>query len=160
MLTPFSIPRTDGIPAGRYRLLLGARTEDFFGVRYVSGASVESVGGRTIMRQWSAFGDALRLEPWDVETAERCLTHAQTIERPDLVQALTAWLAERAEPASTETGEGEAGDGLGEASVEALRELATSLGLAPGNKQEKALIKLIRAERAKQPPASTETGEG
>lgn len=180
MLSPYSLPRTDGFPVGRYRLLFGAHSEAYAGVRYVDGRSVDPVDGRTILRQAQAFGPAISVEPWDEETAERCIAFGRANDRPDVVEAVEAWLAARATPAE---GEGE-GDDSGDVDPgrkdggadsdppppmtdeldaferDELVELATALGLTPGNKQAPRLRKEIRVARlAAVTPAEGE-GEG
>lgn len=121
MLSPFAIPRIDGVPVGRYRLLLGTRTESFSGVRYVNGRSVEPVDGRTILRQHQAFGDVVRVEPWDEETARRVLAYGENHGRPDVVEAMEGWLRARAEPgASDEDGDSDGGTGAQPDELEAM----------------------------------------
>ncbi len=166
MLSPHALPRTDGIPTGRYALLHGSSNEVYFGVRYVDGRSTGPVDGRTILRQAMAFGPTISVEPWDEETALRCIEYGRANDRLDVVEAVEAWLAARSVPEPTGDNDGSdsdlskgdgsetdspspAADDLDALSLEQLRELAESLGLTPGNKQEKALRRLVRAERAK-----------
>ena len=222
MLTPHSLPRVDGVPHGRYRLLLGERTEDFFGVSYRGGRSVAPVDGRTLLRQHGAFGDTVKVEPWDIETARAVREHLVRTERDDLLPLLDEWIAandpdaapasaegekkpedltvdelkakldelgaeydkrwgkakllealvaaekpaEPAEPSvttpaapSSETSEPAAppsADGLDEMTLEQLRERATAAGIEVGNKQERAIIKLLRRATTDAAPANVE----
>ena len=129
------------------------------GVRYVDGRSVAPVDGKTIFRQHQAFGAAIKVEPWDDETAERCLAHAKSIGNAEAVVALEAWVEAR----NPEDPKGDAGDGLDGLSLVELRARCETAGILPGNKQEKALAKLLRqhaAQATKPEDPKGDAGEG
>ena len=69
MLRLSELPRRGGTVVGLYRLRLGHKNERFFGVQYRNGVSVDAVKGRIVMRQATAYGPRLKIEPFDEATA-------------------------------------------------------------------------------------------
>jgi hypothetical protein len=78
MLSISELPIVDGFPAGAYRLKLKANNDSFLGVTYRDGVSTEPVSGRFVARQYSAWGTALIIEPWDDETLSRIISHLES----------------------------------------------------------------------------------
>lgn len=121
------------------------------------GASTTPILGRPLVGVVAVYGNDLYLEPWGELPLGFTLPPMVSADVSEAQLALLEscpWRASKASATADEsTGESAEGaatsDGLDELDLEALQALVVELGLAPGNKQEKALRKLIRAERAK-----------
>lgn len=158
MISVEELPRDEnGTVQGAYRIL--HRTPTYRGpvgvYDLVDGASTEPACGRPLVVAVVEYGNDLYLEPWGDLPPGFLLPETVRPEVPEAARQRMQrcpWreASATADEATGESAEGAAtSDGLDELDLEALQALVVELGLAPGNKQEKALRKLIRAERAK-----------
>lgn len=156
MISVEELPRDEnGTVQGAYRIL--HRNPAYCGpvgvFDLVDGASTVPACGRPLVVAVVEYGNDLYLEPWGDVPAGFLLPETVRPEvPPEAIRRMQRcpWREASAEEASSgEAEDAPPSDGLDDLDLEALQVLATSLGLTPGNKQEKALRKLIRAERAK-----------
>lgn len=127
------------------------------------GESTRPAAGRLLLCALNEYGGDVFLEPWGDLPPGFVMPDGVRPEVPAATLARLRPCLWRDSPAATPPAEGEgdtspADDGLDALDLEALQALVVELGQTPGNKQEKALRKLIRAERAKATPPAE--GEG